>query len=407
MVKLSKHVVKFGRAKGLIYRREDLESNSWYFRMYLKDEGRYIRKSLGTTDIREAQEFAEAELVDILAKKKAGAPIISPTFTEICRDFMLDDEKELAAGMISKSTQEHHTHYIRWVSKYVAEKFPAGIRTRLSDIDAKKDFADYLTWRMAQGKVRRDTIRAELVGIRMVFKLAVKNGKALPNSIPEWDFEVEDSPQRERINVDTDYPKVLTVLKAWVKKAKRDVEIYDRELLHHVFLIMAQCGMRTGECLQLKWSDIQSIENGDVTVRVRKETSKVRKDRDVLIPASTGGKKSGKPINYLIRWRDQFARHKGENDFIFALFTKPDQYGKEPFYRGYMSLREDLKEIGMEWWDAYHNRHLFASKAVIAGVPLAVVANALGNSPAVVSKHYSHLLSAQSAKTIHEMRRMR
>lgn len=409
-MELKQYKVKFGQSVATIYRRDDSDSLNWQFRIFLKDEGRYLCKSLRTSDIREAKEFAESELIEILAKKKAGQPIISCTFTEACRDFMIFEEQQSKAGIkgYSKRTLDMHNHYIRWVSRYVTEKFSTGIRTRLSEIDGNKDFAEYLEWRQKQGDVRRDTVQAELVGIRMAFRHAIQNGKAPERCIPVWNFETEESPTRERINVDTDYPKVLAVLKKWVKKAQGEVDVYNRELLHHVFLILAQSGMRTGECKQLKWSDIQRIDkNGDVVVRVRKETSKVRKDRDVLIPASTGGKKDGKPINYLLRWRDEFARHKSDGDFIFSIFTKGSAFAEDPIYRGYMSLREDLKAIGMDWYDLYHNRHLFASKAIVSGVPLAVVANAMGNSVAVVEKHYSHLLAEQSAQEIQRKRVLR
>ena len=411
MVELSRYTVKFGRAKGLVYKREDSDAGVWYFRMFLTDEKRYIRKSLKTTDRREALEYAEDELVTILSKKKAGQPIMSATFTEACRDFRLHDEKCCAAGLkgYSKQTLALHNHYTRQGMKYFTDTFPAGIRTRLSEIDGKKDFAGYLEWRLKQGKARHDTVRAELVGIRMVFQLAVKNNKAPERSIPQWDFDLEETPTRKRINPETDYPKVLRVLKAWVSKANGDIDTYNRNLLHHVFLILAQSGMRTGECKQLRWSDIQRIdeETKNVVVRVRKETSKVRRDRDVLIPASTGGKKDGAAINYLLRWRDTYARHKEPGDYIFSIFTKGDSFANDPIYRGMMSLRGDLKAIGMEWWDLYHNRHLFASLAILSGVPLAVVSNAMGNSVSVVEKHYAHLLTEISGKEIYSKRVLR
>jgi integrase len=410
-MELSRYVVKFGRAKGLIYRREDSDAGVWYFRMFLSDEKRYIRKSLKTTDIREAKEFAEDELVNILSKQKAGQPIIACTFTEAVREFQLHDEKCHKAGLkgYSKQTLALHNHYIRRGMKYFAENFPAGIRTRLSEVDGKKDFAGYLEWRLRKVKSRHDTVKAELVGIRMVLRYAVEQGKAPERCIPEWDFELEDTPTRERINTETDYPAVLKVLKAWTRKAQGEVDVYNRQLLHHFFLILAQSGLRSGECKQLKWSDIRAIDEEamEVVVHVRKETSKVRRDRDVLISASTGGKKDGSRINYLLRWRDRYARHKNPNDFIFSLYTKGDTYADDPIYRGMMSLREDLKAVGREWWDLYHNRHLYASLAILSGVPLAMVSNAMGNSVAVVERHYAHLLAEQSSREIAKKRKLR
>ena len=66
--------IKFGRYKGTTYKRAGVESSSWYFRMYLKEEKRNYRKSLGTTDIRQAKELATTEIVQVLAKVESGRP---------------------------------------------------------------------------------------------------------------------------------------------------------------------------------------------------------------------------------------------------------------------------------------------------------------------------------------------
>lgn len=404
MTELSRYPITFGSARGLIYRRTDSTNGSWYFRVYIKEESRYIRKSLKTRDIREAKRFAEEELFDVLYKKKSGQSLISCSFTDACRQFQLH-EKECANDNVkgySQRTIDLHSHYIRQVSRYMSEKFPSGIRTKLSSIDGKKDFEGYLDWRRKRSSVSRTSINAELVCIRMVFQHAVKSAQAPGHCIPIWGFELDETPKRKRINPETDYQCVVKVLKEWVKEAKGEIDLYNRELLHHFFLIQAQTGLRTGELKQLKWSDIRDIDPNklEAVIHIRKEITKVRKERDVVIVHSSGGKLGGTKINYLLRWKEKFARHKEVGDYIFPIFSSGDAYAEDALYRGMSNLKKRLKMFNREWYDLYHNRHFYASKAILAGVPLSVIANAMGNSVSVVERHYSHLLSEQSTREI-------
>jgi len=47
--------INFGKYRSTIYRRSGIANSSWDFRMYLAEEKRNYRKSLGTTDIRQAK----------------------------------------------------------------------------------------------------------------------------------------------------------------------------------------------------------------------------------------------------------------------------------------------------------------------------------------------------------------
>jgi integrase len=45
-------------------------------------------------------------------------------------------------------------------------------------------------------------------------------------------------------------------------------------------------------------------------------------------------------------------------------------------------------------------RHTFASRLVMAGVPMTVIADCLGNSEAICAKHYAHLAPSYVADTM-------
>ena len=66
--------MRFGKHRFTLYRRSDVGRSSWFIRMHLTKEGRHYRKSLRTTDLAEAQERAQHEVVNILAKVQSGTP---------------------------------------------------------------------------------------------------------------------------------------------------------------------------------------------------------------------------------------------------------------------------------------------------------------------------------------------
>ena len=411
MAELSRYPITFGSTRGLIYRRPDSTNGNWYFRVFIKEISRYIRKSLKTRDIREAKRFAEDELLNLLTKRKSGQALVSCSFIDAWRQFQLHEEKCANDDVkgYSQRTVDLHGHYIRQVCRYVTEKFPSGIRTKLSSINGKKDFEGYLEWRKNQSTVSRTSINAELVCLRMVMRHAVKSAQAPESCIPTWEFELEETPKRKKLNPETDYQRVVTVLKGWVKEAKGEIDVYNRELLHHFFLIQAQTGLRTGELKQLKWSDIRDIDTEalDAVIHIRREITKVRKERDVVMAPSSGGKVDGTKINYLLRWREKFARYTAADDYIFSIFSRGDVYAQDALYRGMSKLKKILKSSNLEWYDLYHNRHLYASKAILSGVPLAVIANGMGSSVSMIEKHYSHLISEQSTREIANRKKLR
>lgn len=400
--------IQFAGKFATIYRRKDSESLTWHMRVFVRgDDYRvHYRKSLRTTDRREAQEFAQREFIDLMVKRQQGLRVVSKTFMEACRAYKLHEDKELEAGVMRKQTHALHHFYTQRGIQYAKDKFPAGVNTRLTNINGKTHFADYLDWRLALGDAKRSTVQAELEGIRRIFQHAVKLGWANDKCVPQWDLGKIEQSKRAPLNMN-DYPKALRIMKAWTRKASSSpVDIYNRELLHHIFLLMADTGMRTGEVLKLRNSDIQSIDRDklEVSISIRAAITKTKKARNLTLLPSFGGRDTGTPINYLLRWLDKHQRHKQPDDYIFALFTKGTGEARDAFYRSYMSLRDDLKAESLEHFDAYYLRHYYATKAIIAGHPLTAISNALGNSTAVLEKTYSHLLSEHTSRQIAESR---
>ena len=161
------------------------------------------------------------------------------------------------------------------------------------------------------------------------------------------------------------------------KECKTEKEYYNREILRNYTLILSNTGMRTGELDQLKWEDLldyrETIFHGQVSeivkIRVRKETSKVRKTRDLFCRES----------KYFHRI-SEISKFKGNDDFIFCHYDgnviTPRQ--KSEFWNSVIKI-SGIKTEGRKL-SFYSLRHYFVTQRWKSGVQLRDIANSCGTS---------------------------
>ena len=84
---INKRELAIGKTKVTLYQRKDNGSPSWYFKMRIKGERQYYKRSLKTTSFPEAKELAEEAVIGLLGAIKAGDKIVSPSIQEIFRQY--------------------------------------------------------------------------------------------------------------------------------------------------------------------------------------------------------------------------------------------------------------------------------------------------------------------------------
>jgi integrase len=76
----------------------------------------------------------------------------------------------------------------------------------------------------------------------------------------------------------------------------------------------------------------------------------------------------------------------------------PSQRGTAYTPQRVVQIFERAREaLGVEGLTAYSYRHTFATRWLLQGKPVATLAEVLGNSPAVIYRHYAHLCTDQAA----------
>lgn len=150
--------------------------------------------------------------------------------------------------------------------------------------------------------------------------------------------------------------------------------------LKPLVLISLNTGMRRGEVFNLQWSDINFV--GKV-LTVEGETSKSGQTRHIPI--------NREALEVLEGWRDQQSRETG------YVFPGKDGNRLDNVKKSWDGLLKLAQIEGFRWHDL---RHTFASRLVMAGVPLNTVRELLGHSDIAMTLRYAHLAPDSKAAAV-------
>ena len=149
--------------------------------------------------------------------------------------------------------------------------------------------------------------------------------------------------------------------------------------LKPMVLVSLNTGMRRGELFDLKWS---AVNFDTKTVTVAGATTKTSDTRHIPMNKET--------IGVLETWK----KHKGKSPYVF-----PGQDGGrfEDVKSAWLKLLERAQIDGFRWHDM---RHDFASRLVMAGVPLNTVRDLLGHADIKMTLRYAHLAPGTKAAAV-------
>jgi integrase len=140
--------------------------------------------------------------------------------------------------------------------------------------------------------------------------------------------------------------------------------------LKPMVLVSLNTGMRRGELFSLIWPLVNFQTR---TITVGGDTAKTSETRHIPMNAET--------FNTLKAWKDQ----SGESAFVFPGL---DGGRLEDAKSAWLKLLQEACIVGFRWHDM---RHDFASRLVMAGVPLNTVRDLLGHTDIKMTLRYAHL----------------
>lgn len=149
--------------------------------------------------------------------------------------------------------------------------------------------------------------------------------------------------------------------------------------LKPMVLVSLNTGMRRGELFELKWP---AVNFATKTIAIAGDTAKTIETRHIPMNQET--------MQTLKSWKEQSKK----TGYVF-----PGQNGRrlDDVKSAWLKLLERAKITGFRWHDM---RHDFASRLVMAGVPLNTVRDLLGHSDIKMTLRYAHLAPDSKAAAV-------
>ena len=384
----------------VIYKRGEY----WQFRMWLAKERKYARFSLKTRNRSTAIDKAKLHYHELMALQLSGRSYYSYTTKQGVEAYLEQRYKDYEAGLIvigrHRTIATHLEHWLKFIGKDVKVK-------ELERTDCENYFHS----------------RSKLKGTETLkgSQSTVENEQSTINAMMAWLFKKKESyiegfdfkklkaldkgaeENRRQAFTDEEITAIDKALKEYIAEATADIRTDANVVKAVCGFYLGVCmvtGMRRGELLQLKWSDIEELEGGGVKrenvlikITVRGVTSKVRKTRKFVIRDSgyfnglltLKRKLDGTEI------REQALLAKLSNELMFSASTEnaitPRAIGVH-FEK--LMVKARIKDADARGLVPYSFRHTFITKRVNSNLPPAAVAEMCGTSITQIEKTYYH-----------------
>ena len=358
----------------------------WQYQQWIKDEKKYVRISLKTTDREIATEISEKKFADTLGRIHSGEKIFSITAQEFCDRYLQHLQKRVTLGSIrasfSRAIKYHLNHYLSFV----------GSATKIQSIPAEKfrDFADCRRNQTPQPGFLN--IKDSQSAIGTMYRWGMEELLITRKSLPKWaEFRIPATEGKRQGMEHDDYNKIVTVSKVWDRKETSERDKYERKHLHNFIVIQSWYGFRTGEVLGLVWGDVKFRDDEHAEIRIREVTTKRGKARMCMGRGD---------IFHRIR---SYSKYTSPNDHVFSSFMSGRRWNLNEFYAkwkelvGVVTQKYPTFDTSKSLYDL---RHFYISSRLRAGDSPWLIAKYCGTSAEMIGKHYDNVTDLQVSKKI-------
>lgn len=389
----------------IVYKRGDY----WQFRMWLVGEGKYARKSLRTRSKSTAIDKGKEFYLELFANQKNGKKYFSLTAQEGVEKYLANRQNDVETGQIVKgrlgTIKTHLGHWLNFI----------GRDAKLKELE-RTDCEDYFHHRLkgsAKKKlpISQTTVANEQSTINGMLAWLFRHNET---SIDHFEFKpfkrVDKGDERLRRSVFTEeeISDIKTYFEQTITDARKDLADPNNlvaVVVGYYFLISIITGLRRGEQLQLKWSDIEWLEKqmagsepddtySLVKVSVRAETTKVRKSRRFVVNDLEYFDELWKLM--YSRYKNVGAEHKNAVQFgqtyVFSMdgSTKLTPRALE-YHFARMLKAVEIANLDQRDLVPYSFRHYFITDRINRGANLQQVAETCGTSAQQIESTYYHM----------------
>ena len=393
--------------EAVVYKRGEY----WQMRMWLGKEKKYARFSLRTRNRDTAIDKAKKYYHELMAHQLAGKTYFSKTTKQGVEVYLkqraLDVEAELIVKGRYGTIKTHLEHWLDFI----------GRDTKLKELE-RTDCENYLHSRTKTKKkinVSQTTVANEQSSINAMMAWLFKRNETY---IEAFDFKPlkridrGDEALRRSTFEDDEIVRIKTELETYIADAKKNIKEEDnlaKAITGYYLLISIITGLRRGEQIQLKWSDIKWLEKNVkgqaadntyslVKITVRAETTKVRKTRHFVVKDWEYFDELFKLLQprYVKANKDNKKAKAFGDTFVFSAngtsMLTPRAIGYH--FDKIVELAE-IKDTDTRDLVPYSFRHYFITDRINRGATPTQVAETCGTSTAQIEKTYYHTSEAK------------
>ena len=371
-----------------LVRRDD--SKKWQAHYKLENLKTWFRRSTDTANVKEASKIAERMWMKATFDLEEGRPVTSRKFKPVAEIVLHRLEAEIAAGTAKPSFRD----YVSAIKLYLIPFYG------LYNVDGVKPsvISEFHVW-------RRDKVGRELSGsaqnnhnaaLNLIFDEAIERGYMTAYERPLTKNTGAESDRRAEFSHE-ELEAMMKYAAKFIDDGRTARTKIIRELLAIYVPFMAATGMRPGtEAEYLEWRHIDvEVRDGQPILHFRLQRGK-RGARNSCWLLLERLRQLSPDLNHMTL---EEVLKKKIPKLLFRLSdgSVPDNWNK-PF-RQWLEESELLNcPVTGKERSLYSLRHYYATQRLLEGIPIHDLAEQMGTSVLMITKHYSHLTPLMKAK---------
>jgi len=365
---------------------------NWYGRFYQPNTRRYYLRSLETADQQRALKILPEIYTAFLQDPTALQEKRRKTVVELIDEWLVFNEERVKAGEITERTLQNKTSVMKnSVIPYLFEQQ----LLRVSDINPRKAFANYVSWKLKDG-FKHSSVSCEIVMIKEWVRYLHKKGYVKD---PTTDIRLPRQTHAKRVSEETrcesftDH-QINQIFDAFMEKIQNSHgfdQIRWKQVLYFCELMLVG-GFRTDELYNLKFGDCLIKTHGSV-----QQTENLVKVRI----SKTGPRETFFASPVITNLKNFYMEMGVEVTPEMSLWYNTREqrnWSSQIFAR---QFRKILKGLNLDYhYRLYSYRHTHITQSIERGVSLYLLAKNLGTSESQIRKTYDHVLMRLQTKAL-------